>query len=822
MTIWNDLRFAGRQLRKSPGYLVVAVVTLALGIGANTAIFSVVNTLMLRPLPYPHPDRLGLLVRHATGPQGAEENDNQNNETFRLVQERAPSVIAAASSIESGVNLQSRDGAQYVQQLRVSSGYFHVLGFAMRMGRSFTPAEDMPGGAPVAVISNALWRTTFHSDLHILGRSILLKGQAHTVVGVLPRGAQSPQMAWVNQPVDVFTPLQPTDTGEGGGTNYEVLLRLQPGATWAAANAQLSTIHPAYFARSMQSNPGTVIQLGAVPLQLGEVQSTRPAILGLMVAVGFILLIACANLAGLALVRTQRRTGELATRLALGATHWQLARQLWIENLLLAVLGGAAGLAVAQGALLTLERLLPEGLLPASHFNLDGRVLLFTLAASLTASILFGMLPALELRRVDLRTAMAAGGSRNASAHSHGRTRALLIAGEVALTVVLVSASGLLLRSLIYLETLPPGFNASHVMTAHASLDEVRYHDASAVQHLFAASVAAMRQIPGVENAAVGLSLPYQRGLNDFIYIADGKQAGQGHVASVIYVTPGYFDVLRMHLLAGRDFTAGDTAQSQPVAIVNASYARRYLETAQPVGRHLGGVNKELQAGTAIVGEVTDVVKTPGFSSAAPLATEPTIYVPATQVPAGLLTMMHVWFEPSWIVRTQGPVAGLPEAMQRALTQADPSLPFAGFASMASLEQQALSMQRVESVLLSVLGGLALLLSAVGIYGLIAHLVAQRRREIGIRLALGASVEQAMLHAARPALMATIAGLCTGVGASLLALATMKSLVYGVRATDPVALAGTTVLLGVVAAAAALLPTRQIARIDPAQTLRDE
>ena len=822
MRFLNDLRFAARQLRKSPGFLAVAVVTLALGIGANTAIFSVVNALLLRPLPYPQPDRLGLLVRHQTGQGGTEDADNQDNKTFRAVKERVPAVMAAASSLESGVNLQSREGAQYVQALRVSSGYFRVLGFPMQMGRGFTPAEDMPGGAPVAVVSHALWRTTFRSDPAIIGRTVLLKGAAYTIVGVLPRGAQSPKMEWVSEPVDVWTPLQPSDAGEGGGTNYQVLLRLRPGKTWAEANAQLSAVRPAYFAAEEKSNPGTTIQLQSVPLQVGQVESTRPAILGLMLAVGFILLIACANLAGLALVRAQRRSGELATRLALGATRWQLARQLWTENLLLALIGGAAGLAVAQGALLAMERLIPEGLLPLTQFSLDGRVLLFTLAASLLSSLLFGMLPALELNRVDLRTAMTTSASRGASASGHRRTRTMLIAVEIALTVVLVSASGLLLRSLIYLETLPPGFDATNVMTAHASLDDARYQNAAAVQHLFTTSIAAMRRIPGVENAAVGLSLPYERGLNDFVHIADGKQAGQGHVASVIYVTPGYFDVLRMRLLAGRDFGASDTAQSQPVAIVNASYARRYLETTNPVGRHLGSAKEDMAAGTAIVGEVGDVVKTPGFSGDAPLATEPTIYVPTAQVPSSLLSMVHVWFQPSWIVRTRGPVAGIPQAMQQALAQADPNLPFAGFASMASLEQQALGMQRVESVLLAVLGGLALLLSAVGVYGLIANLVTQRRREIGIRLALGSTVQQAMLQIGRPAMVATASGLAAGIGASLLTLTTMKSLIFGVQATDPIALAGTAVLLGLVATAATLLPTRQIARIDPAETLREE
>ena len=821
----NDLRYAMRQLRKSPGFAITAILTLALAIGANTAIFSVVNALMLRPLPYPHPDRLGALITQYNAAKMSAENDSVDGEMYEMARDRAPAVTVAAYSFPVGVNLRAASAVRYVIAQRVSAKYFDVLGTPPLLGRGFTKEDDLPNGLNVAVLSNALWRTAFHSDPHIIGHAILLKGAPFTVVGVLARGEHTPEIdlfgLGATEPPELWTPLRPSRTGEGEGTNYGALLRLDPGSTWAQANAQLSRLMPTHIRNRMADTPGLHGHMQGIPLQQSEIESTRPAVLGLMMAVGFILLIACANLAGLGMVRAQRRSGEMATRMALGASRWQLVRQLWTENMVLAMLGGAAGLGFAEGGLLLLQKLLPAGLLPTSNFNLDGRVLLFTLTVSLTASILAGMLPALALRRVDLRSAMSLGANRAASSASNRKARTLLIAGEIALTVVLVSASGLLIRSLIYLETLPPGFDATNVTAGKVSLDEARYHDAAAVQHLFTSSLDTMRKIPGVEDAAVGLSLPYERGLNDGAKIVDGKNEGKQFEATAIYATPGYFDTLRMHLLAGRDFNAGDTAKSQPVAIVNESFARQYLDQRNALGRHLGGDFGDSRP-IEVVGIVPDVVKTPGIDRAAPLTTEPTLYVPAVQVSSEFFSLVHVWFQPSWIVRTRGPIAGITGDMQRALADADPTLPFSGFYSMADLQRQDLGMQRTEVMLLGVLAGLALLLSAIGVYGLIANLVVQRKREIGIRLALGSSIRAAMLEIGRSGVLATMLGLAAGIAASLLTLRAMKGLIYGIGVYDPTTLIGTALVLALVAVAATFLPTRRIARIDPTTILREE
>ena len=562
----------------------------------------------------------------------------------------------------------------------------------------------------------------------------------------------------------------------------------------------------------LENNPGAQVTYYSVPLQKGETESLRPQVLALMLAAGFILLIACANLAGLTLVRMLRRTSEVATRLALGASRWQIQKQFWIENLLLALVGGAAGVGVGFLALRGLLLLLPEHFLPVARVPLDGRVMAFTLVVSLLTSVLFGMLPALATRKVDLRSSMA---SRCVARGGSVRLRQALIAGEVALTVVLLAASGLLIRTLIHLETLPPGFNPNGVMTAKASLDDARFHDPAAFRKLLDESTAAMRQIPGVQNAAVGLSLPYERALNDGVTLSDGKEAGQQDGTDVVYVTPGYFATLQMPVLAGRVFTDADGPNAQHVAVVNQAFARKFYDAANPVGRY---INKD----TMIVGEVADVSVSSGLYEGAPLMSEQAMYIPAAQVNAQFLSLVHVWFQPDWIVRTAGPVEGLTSQMQRALASADPNLPFSGFYSMKDLLAKTLATQRVEVALLGAMAALALLLSAVGIFALVANMVAQRTREIGIRMALGSTVGQAMMQIGRSGAGASALGLFLGLALCAGALRVMRSLLYGVGVYDGPTIATVVLSVVFVTLLAATLPTLRIANIDPANTLREE
>jgi macrolide transport system ATP-binding/permease protein len=812
---WQDLRFGLRMLRKTPGFTVMAIVTLGLGIGANTAIFSVVNALLLKNLPYAHPERMGTIYMRTTGPQASNERRNVDGEQWELLRAEVPSLLCAVSSMgTSGVNLQAGYQVQYLHAGRVSAHYFDVLGLQPVLGRNFSEDEDRPHGPKTAVLSYGLWRTTFGADRNVLGQAMLLKGEAYTIIGVLPQNATTPLNA------ELYTALQARPDGEGQGTNFEPIARLRDGATWQQANAEMNRA----LARSLRvqnflkNNPGAERAYYLVPLQTSETNTLRPQVLALMLAAGFILLIACANLAGLTLVRMLRRTGEIATRLALGASPWQIQRQLWIENLLLALLGGAVGIEVGFLALRGLLLLLPEHFLPVATVPLDGRVLAFTLLLTLMTSILFGMLPAFTTRKVDLRSSIA---SRTVIGARTVRLRQALIAGEVALTVVLLAAAGLLIRTLIHLETMPPGFHPGGVITAKASLDEVRYHDPAAFRKLLDESLASMREIPGVENAALGLTLPYERALINGVFLRDGKESGQGVETNEVYVTPGYFETLQIAVVAGRAFTNADSPDTVEVVVVNQSLARRLFHGADPLGRYLKRDSKDV----LIVGVVADTVLSSAgelHAGSAPLTSEETIYVPAAQMDAQFLLLVHSFFQPSWIVRTASPVEGLTAQMQRALAKADPNLPFSGFYDMKDLMAATLATQRMEVALLAAMASLALLLSAVGVFALVANMVVQKTREIGIRMALGSTVGQAMLQIGRSGVAASLLGVILGLVFSAWALRVMKGVLYGISVYDVPTMATVVLTLVLVTLLATILPILKIAKIDPANTLREE
>ncbi len=800
----QDLRYTLRQFGHNPGFTVTVIFTLALSIGANTAIFSIVNALMLKSLPYSHPERMGTIFTRIQGSESFDGRHWIDGKQWELLRDNVPSLISGLSgAMATGVNLQAGERVQYLHAARISAHYLDVLGIRPAAGQNFSELEDRPHGQKTAILSYGLWRNTFGGDRGLLGQTIRLKGEPYTVIGVLPEGATTPSNA------EVYTALQPSQEGEGGGTNFEVITRLRDGATWQQADAEINRAWAAEFAAR---RPSDRVIYYSVPLQKGETATLRPKALTLMLAAGFILLIACANLAGLALVRMMRRAPEMATKLALGASHWQIQKQLWVENLVLAVVGGVAGVGVGFLALLGLLSLLPEGFLPVASVTLDGRVLAFTLVVSILTCVLFGMLPALATRKVDLRSSMA---TRTTGGGDRLRLRQTLIAGEVALTVVLLAGSGLLIRTLIHLETLPPGFNPAGVMTAKASLDDARYHEKVAFLKLLGESTAAMQRIPGVKNAAVGLTLPFERALNDRVTLHDGPEAGQQVGTDLVYVTPGYFDTLQMPLLAGRAFTNADGQNAEPAAIVNQTFARKFFNGVNPVGR-------TLDKGVVIVGVVADVQLSSGLNPTAPLMSEETMYIPAAQMPERGLAVLHVWFQPSWIVRTAAPVEGLTAQMQRALTSADPSLPFSGFYSMNDLMAKTLTTQRIEVALLGAMAGLALLLSAVGIFALVANMVMQRTREIGIRIALGSSIRQAMVQVGGPGVRASGVGLMVGLILCLGALRAMRSVLYGVDVYDARTILAVVLVLVFVTMLATMVPVLRIARIDPARTLRDE
>ena len=813
-----NLRYAFRQLRKNPGFAAISIITLALGIGANTTIFSLLNAFLLRPLPYPEPNRLGVVIRHAegisprTGQFAQDDDPTQDGKTWEEVRDQMPSVHPAVFGGTSGANLVvgSAPDAEirYVHDMRVSAQYFKVLGIEPFLGRSFTEEEDRPNGPNAVILSYSLWQSAMRGDRQIVGKAIMLKGEPYSVVGILPRDAKPIGSA------DLWTPLQPHQSGECGGQNCEIVLRLKPGASWQQAATELSHIRKDWLDEAAREKFHSWFYIS--PLAGNLDNGMKDPVLLLMVAVGLILLIACTNLAGLTLVRITRRTPELATRMALGASRWAILRQLWAEALVIAVLGAALGLLLALFALSLLQGFLPDFMMPVGGLNIDVRVLAFTFAASVLASLLFGALPALQVRRFDLRSSIAAGS--HAVVQGSSRLRQVLVSGEVALTIVLLGGAGLLVRTLIHLETLPKGFDSNNVITGSVSLDDARYRNAPAFQNLLERSVQEMRKLPGVEDAAVGLSLPYERGLNDGVKIPDGKFAGRDWVSSTAYITPGYFNVFRIPLLAGRGFTDSDTANSLPVALINVDFARDFFGEPFPLGRHV----QTSEITYTVVGVVGNVVKKPGTDSDQPIATEPVLYLPATQTSQGLINVAHVWFEPSWIVRTQQPLAGTPHAMQLAMARVDSQLPFSGFHSMQEILAKSLTQQRIEVVLIVSLAGLALLLSAVGIYGLVSNLVVQRRREFGIRVAFGSSLREAILDVGSDGMKAAFYGLILGVVAAALVLRVLRSQLWGIHYYDMLTLVIVMATVLTIAILASLVPALRLVQLDPAETLRTE
>jgi putative ABC transport system permease protein len=800
----RECRYAARQLRRNPGFTATVVLTLALAVGANTAIFSLVNALLLKELPYFQPERIGMIYAPDT-------RRTIDGEQWELLRDTVPSLISAVSGTRtSGANLRAGSHVQYLQAGRVSAHYFDVLALHPIVGRNFSEDEDRPNGPKTAILSYALWQTAFGENPNVLGQAVLLKGEPYTIVGVLPQRATTPLNA------DIYTALQPSREGEGRATNFAAIIRLRDEATWQQANAEINrawagSIRTQMFAKRY---PGGQVRYDCVPLQEAETATLRPQVLVLMLTAGLILLIACANLAGLTLVRMLRRTGEIATRLSLGASRWQIQRQLWIETLLLALVGGTAGVGVGFLALRGLLLLLPEHFLPVATVPLDSRVLGFTLSLSLLTSVLSGMLPALNTNHVDLRSSVS---GRGVIGGGSIRLRQGLIAGEVALTVVLLAATGLLIRTLIHLQTIPPGFNPTGVITAKASLDDARYHDPAAFRELLTRSLVAMQEIPGVQSAAVGLTLPYERALLNAVTLGDGKEAGQQITTNEVYLTPGYFETLQVPILAGRTFTDADSPDAQRVVVVNQSFARKFFHQENAVGRYL---NKDV----LIVGVVADTVQSAAArlnAGTAPLTREETIYVPAAQlVDAKLLSLVHAFFQPSWIVRTAS-AAGVPARMQRALASADPQLPVSGFYDMKDLMAATLATQRIAVALLAAMSSLALLLSALGIFALMSNIVAQRTREVGIRMALGSTIGQTMIHVGRTGVGASAAGLVLGLLLCTGVLPAMRSVLHGVGAYDAPTLLAVVLTVGVVTLLGTT-PILRVARIDPTSTLREE
>ena len=821
MSIGNDFRFAFRQHRKNLGFTLVVLATLGLCIGANSAIFSVLDGVLFRPAPYPEPDRLAMVVT-AAGPMTSEENINhrQTGALFEAVRAGTPGLDSAAYSGNRPVSFAAGDRPEYVHLQRVSAGFFRVLGVQPQFGREFLRLEDIPGGPAVAVLSHSFWRRVFHSNPQAIGATVRLQGVPYTVVGIMPASFRS------TAPADIWTPLRPTRGGEGIGTNYSVVARLRPGVSWPEVTGQLKAL-----SRGLQMMPNFPsgyrgeFEERIVPLQQELTGGVRTQLMAAWVAVLLVLAIGCVNIAGLLLSRSGSRQREIATRMAMGASRGSIVRQLLVESLLLSLGGCAVGVAVGSFALSGLKSLGAESFQASFEtwrpIEMDGRVMLAMLALACFTSLLFGLAPALQTSRVDLRSVLVEGGRGIASAGPRWSRNALVV-GEVALSLVLLVGAGLLVKTLNYLYGLNPGFDTHNLIAAQASLaadssQPGRYGKRSEIERLFNDSLQQIRAIKGVESAAVALTLPYERPLNAGFHAPDTGDP-DGHGVEMVYATPGYFETMRIPVYAGRSIRDIDRSGSRGVVLVSQSFAARYYRGRNALGHSLT-IDKEPRE---IIGVVGDVQQHGGLDDLSPLSVEPTVYLPVAQISEDFLRLIHTWNAPKWVIRRSGSAGSVERQVQSAVSAVDPSLAISQFQTVGDLEGVYTTDQRYLAALFSALAGLAVLLAAIGLYGLISHSISQRTHELGLRIALGASAQQTIQEVVKPGLVLSAIGIIAGIVLSRLAVRFLDSLLYGVRSTDMLTFAATAALLMLVAAAASAAPALRILRLDPAKTLRNE
>jgi len=811
----DDLKFGWRQLVKSPGFSFTAILTLGLAIGANTAVFSLVDAVLLRPLPYPQPDRLALLSLeiHRNGAK-AGENTSHAGAVWEAVRDQATTVDAAVmSGMSAQVSLAVGDQAVPVRPQRVSAGYFRVLGVAPALGREFTREEDRVGGPAVVLLSDGLWRSAFGANAGVVGQTIRLKGEPSTVVGVMPASFKTDAEA------DLWTPVRANRTGEGAGQNFGIVVRLKDGVTLVQARAEMAAVADPALTRPA-SDQGITATHSLIGLQESLAADVRLPLLLLSSAVAVVLLVACVNLAGLLLARAGRRTREIATRLAVGGDRGAVVRQLLVESLVLAVCGGVVGVGIGAAAIEGLTASASDLLLtPWGEVGMNYRTLLVTLGLTLLTTIVFGLVPALHATRLDVQAALAEGGTRSVAGGARGWSRRVLVVAEVALGVVLLVGAGLLIRTFVYLQTQSPGFDTRQVITASASLEDARYETHAAVEQLFDRSLARLAAVPGVESAAVSLGLPYERILNmGTRVVGAGGEQSDFVFSTATYVTPGYFETLRLPLLRGRTLARTDSKTTTPAVVINEAFARRYFKDQEPVGAHvrMSGQLRE------VVGVVGNVQQRAGFNGFGPLDALPSVYLPFSQFPDGMLRTVHGWFSTAWIVREARAGAVSEPVMRRTMTDVDPLLAVSAVRGVDDVRSEALARQRMLMTLVAALGGVALLLAAIGIHGLIASSVTERTREFGIRMAMGATAAQTVRKAALPGLLMTLAGLVIGCGLAVGVSGLIRSLLWGVRPNDPLTFAIVVATLLAVAVAASVVPALRVRRLDPVSLLRSE
>jgi putative ABC transport system permease protein len=808
-TFLQDVRYGLRTLWKQPGFTAVAVVALALGIGANTTIFSAINALLLHPFNFRDVDRLAAVWEARAQDSGG--HDSVAFANYLDVREQSSAFAGAAAWTGWNANLAEGDQPERIEGVATSPQLFDVLGVQPVAGRGFRAEEEQPGHDPVVVLSDGLWRRRFNADPGIVGRNVRINERSFTVVGVMPA-----DFAYPRRNIELWTPLiaDKEDLTNRGGHYLQVVARLKPGATIASAQSEMNALAARLAAQYPQTNANRSFQVETLTDSVGR--GPRPYLLISLGAVLFVLLIACANVANLQLMRATTRQREIAVRLALGASRWRIIRQLLTESVLLAVGGGALGLLLSVWAIDAIAAGMPANFARFvngwDRLGIDWRVFGFTLIISILTGVVFGLAPALLATRTNLNEALKEGG-RTGATGGRGRMRAVLMIAEVALSLVLLTGAGLMVRSFMRLLDVRPGFNGQNVLTMELSLPFRKYQQDTQAADFYAQLVKRAESLPGVEAAAAVDLVPLDNSDNSAFFNIGGRAPfapGTEPLADFRTITPGYFNALDIPMLGGRNFTERDTREMPRVALVSQKLARRYFADVNPLGQHLV-LGKETYEIVGIVGDVryksfTDEPRDERL--------RPAIYVPHAQAARRNMVL---------VVRSAtNNAAALTDVVRHEVSALDKDQPIFNVRTMPQVFVEAMAPQRLSAFMFASFALVALILAAVGIYAVVAYSVAQRTHEIGVRMALGAQGRDILRMVIRQGMLLTGAGVVAGLVASFALTRAMASILYGVSASDPVTFGGVAAMACAVALVACLVPARRATKVDPMVALRYE
>jgi putative ABC transport system permease protein len=803
-TIVQDVRYCARTLLRAPGFTFAALLTLALGIGANTAIFSVVHAVLLRPLPYLEPERIVQLARLTKGG----ESLGHTGLRYMFFRDNMQSFEAmTAWRGPTGFNLAIGDAAEYVSAMPVSKEFFQVFGVRPVYGDTFRDEHDRQGGPDVVVIGHGLWTRLFSGNPSAVGAALSLGDRTYIVLGVLPRGFSSVP------PADLYIPLRPGTTGPGGGFNYGVAARVKRELTVTQANAEASSAFEAFRAAHSNAVLPTEYAAAFIPYHGSIARYARPSLLLMLGAVAMLLLIACANTANLLLARAAGRGREIAVRAALGAGRGRIVRQLLTESVVLFLAGGVLGVALAYWAVPALLALTPATYTMHQEVRIDATVLGVMLGVSALTGVLFGLAPAVSVSRHDLVEAFK-DGARTASSRRSGRVRQTLVVAEVALCTLLLIGAGLLIQTFIRIRAIDPGFDPRGVLTARMSLQGERYATSADLNRFFDRALEGIRTIKGVQSAAVVNGVPISRGLNLNVDVLDGPEPVEDQLTDWRYASVDYFKTMGIPIVAGRGFDEGDRAGAPPIAIVSENFAKRYLKGVNPLGHHIRVFATD--GSIEIVGLAKDVREGGLIGPARPI-----MYVPVTQANISGIQASHTYFPMSWVVRATDTGPEMVRQIREAVRAIDSKQPFSAFATMDEIKAGAMTDRTFQMTLLAILADIGLMLAAAGIYGLMAYSVTERTREFGIRIALGATRHRILRSVVRQGAMLGAIGVAVGVVAAFALTRTFQTFVYGVSTLDPLTFASVGALLIVVAVVASLVPGLRAVRMNPTTALKE-